>query len=130
MLPTCGPSDIVYRAYGGSDGVSRGFGGGSPAEACTTFAAGSGNAVGSISDHMCSLVGVSAVYPIYKLCEPPVTMSTTSVAEQTIVVNTDPFTAERMETDMWMFGAMLGYLTLVWGSIQLKKLFSTGRYES
>ncbi|MDO9114827.1 MAG: hypothetical protein Q7U63_13680 [Polaromonas sp.] len=57
-------------------------------------------------------------------------MSTTSVAEQTIVVNTDPFTAERMETDMWMFGAMLGYLTLVWGSIQLKKLFSTGRYES
>lgn len=132
MLPTCGPTDIVYRAYGSSDGVSRGFGGSSPAEACTTFAVGSGNAVGWVTNEVCSLAGVAAPYPIYKLCDPPASTaySGTGATAQTIVVNTDPFTAERMETDLWMFGAMLGYLTLVWGAIQIKNLFSTGRYES
>lgn len=69
MLPICTPSDVVYRVHGGADGLSTGFSGGSPAEACTNFAVGSSSPVAGITEHTCNVVASPAPYAIYKVCD-------------------------------------------------------------
>jgi hypothetical protein len=56
-------------------------------------------------------------------------ISCSSSCTVTLVITSEPFTAERAQADGVVFGAIVAFLCVLWGAKKLLSIFTTGRYE-
>lgn len=60
----------------------------------------------------------------------PVVIQCEGACTVTHVIAQEPYTLERMQADLAIYGLCLAFLALVWGVKQLLNIFRTGRDES